>query len=434
MFKRSMMFVVFAAALFSLGATTGFAQYASISGVVMVEKDGGAVPAEGVLVEVFRTDISQGGPKDKTDKGGRFAFAGVQLGGTYVLAFSGPGMSPSYIPGVKPGAENLKITLKAGDGRQLTPAEIRTLAAGGGGSGQMSDDEKKKVAEQEAKIKEIEASNKKIEEANAIVTRSLAEGNAAFQAKDYDTAIVKYEEGYNAMPDFMGSAPIMLNNKGIALRVRAVNNYNAAIKVADPKAREEAKSKVRSEFSAALEAHVKALKMLKTPPPANVTAEVVKAQTTTALEQGYAVLKVIAQTEQVDPANMENTKFLLDEVVAVEADPVKKAAVKIVLGDLFRVSQDSDNAILVYKEVLAGDPNNVDAMAGAGLSLVNAGYNSGNKAQLQEGADLLQKYSETAPADHKYINDAKGLIEVLKAEQNINPTKGSGTRTTRRRN
>ncbi|MBO0200996.1 hypothetical protein, partial [Vibrio alginolyticus] len=77
-------------------------------------------------------------------------------------------------------------------------------------------------------------------------------------------------------------------------------------------------------------------------------------------------------------------------------------------------------------------PDNLDALAGLGLSLVNAGYINNNKEQLQEGANYLQKYAAAAPDGHKYESDALGLIESLKAEQKITAQKV--TTPTRRRN
>ena len=76
-----------------------------------------------------------------------------------------------------------------------------------------------------------------------------------------------------------------------------------------------------------------------------------------------------------------------------------------------------------YRKALETSPENIDAMAGLGLSLVNAGYISNNKEQLQEGANFLQKYASSAPDGHKYKADALGLIESLKTEQKIAPQK-----------
>lgn len=438
MFKRSLFIGAIAIALFSLGAAPSYAQYAPVSGTIVIEKDGKTTPAEGILVEVFRTDINAAGPTDKTDKNGRFAFAGLQAGAVVILAFSGPGVSPSYVPAVRPGTENLKITLKPGDGARLTEEDVRKAAAGqwssttGGGQREMTEEEKKKQAEEEAKIREIEEKNKKIEAATATVTRTLEEGNAAFNAKDYSLAVSKYEEGIAADPDFAGSAPVLLNNRGTALRMRGINTYNAAVKNTDLKAREEGKATARKDFSDSLESFHKAFTILKNAQPGAIPDASLKEQTTRALEGAHATLKVNAQTEQVDGTKIDMAKTMLDAYVATQPDAAHQATVKIVLADLFRVSGDSDNAILVYKEVLLTDQNNVDAMAGAGLSLVNSGYMNDNKAQLQEGADFLQRFSEVAPANHKYLDDAKGLIQTLKAEQNIAPVKNAKPATKRK--
>jgi hypothetical protein len=56
------------------------------------------------------------------------------------------------------------------------------------------------------------------------------------------------------------------------------------------------------------------------------------------------------------------------------------------------------------------------------------GYISNDKAQFQEGANLLQKYISVAPEGHKYRADAVALIETLKKEQNVTPQKGAATK------
>jgi hypothetical protein len=93
------------------------------------------------------------------------------------------------------------------------------------------------------------------------------------------------------------------------------------------------------------------------------------------------------------------------------------------LADLYRVAGDSENAIAEYKKILETSPTDPDAMAGAGLSLVNLGYMNDDKTKLQEGANLLQQFANTAPATHRYKDDAVALIESLKKEQNVTPQK-----------
>jgi tetratricopeptide (TPR) repeat protein len=135
---------------------------------------------------------------------------------------------------------------------------------------------------------------------------------------------------------------------------------------------------------------------------------------------------MMVRTEQVDPEKIPAAKAFLDEYAAAQTDSAKKIDAKLAVADLYRVAGDSDNAIAAYKEILATNPDNVDALAGAGLSLVNLGYLKNDKATLQEGANLLQKFISVAPDTHRYKQDAVGLIEALKAE-NVAPQKGGAT-------
>jgi tetratricopeptide (TPR) repeat protein len=114
---------------------------------------------------------------------------------------------------------------------------------------------------------------------------------------------------------------------------------------------------------------------------------------------------------------------LIPEYLAVETDAAKKAESNLAFADLYRVAGDSENAIAAYKKILETAPDNQDALAGAGLSLVNLGYINNDKTKMQEGANLLQKFASVAPDTHKYKADALGLIETLKKEQNVTPQK-----------
>ena len=53
---------------------------------------------------------------------------------------------------------------------------------------------------------------------NEVIGQALKDGNAAFTAKNFDLAISKYDEGIAADPDFVGSAPVLLNNRGAVFR------------------------------------------------------------------------------------------------------------------------------------------------------------------------------------------------------------------------
>jgi tetratricopeptide (TPR) repeat protein len=419
------------------GAGIASAQTAPVSGRVELKKaDGTVVPVQGALVEIFRTDIRSSGPADKTDKKGVFNFAGLALGATYVISVSAPGAAPQYLPNVKAGQTDIRITLSEGDGRRLTPEEVReAIAKGAGGEApaQMSEEEKKAQAEYEKKVKEIQEKNAKIQQKTAIIEAALRDGNNAYQAKNWDLAIAKYEEGIEADPDFAGSAPVLLNNKGAALRERAVITYNQNVKNPDASAKVEAFRRVKEDLGTAAATYARSLEILKNAQPGDIAdPKLRESQMAVALRGAADTFRLMTLTEQVDETKIELAKALIPEYVASETDPARKAQARVILADMYRILGDSDNAIAEYRKVVEEMPDNLDALAGLGLSLVNAGYINNNKEQLQEGANYLQKYASAAPDGHKYKNDAIGLIESLKAEQKITPQKV--TTPTRRRN
>ena len=428
MIKSTLRIITILSFAIVLGSVS-MAQTAPVSGNVILKKpDGTATPIEGVTVEAFRTDIKGSGPAAKTDKRGNFSFAGLQLGATYVLSFSGPGAQPTYYPGVKPGqSPELKVQMSEGDGRKLTPDEVRQVAsqpAQGGSSGELTEEQKKAQAEHAAKVKEVTDKNAKIEAENKIIEASLKEGNDAFATKNWDIAISKYEAGINANPTFAGSAPVLMNNRGAALRERAVKTYNENVRNTDVSAKVAALGKVKADLGEAADGYHKAWTIMKNAPATDVADPKAKeTQIANSIRGAADTFRLMAQTEQVDETKIALAKEMLPEYQTIETDLAKKENSKLILGDLYRVTGDADNAIAEYRKVVDATPENLDALAGLGLSLVNAGYINNNKEQLQEGANYLQKFSSAAPATHKFKDDAVGLIESLKAEQKITPQK-----------
>jgi tetratricopeptide (TPR) repeat protein len=112
------------------------------------------------------------------------------------------------------------------------------------------------------------------------------------------------------------------------------------------------------------------------------------------------------------------------DYVAIETDPVKKLNARLVLGDIMQEAGETQAALDAYLAVLQDSPDNVDALAGAGLNLINLGYLNNDKSKFQEGVNYLQKFVAAAPDNHKLKPDAVALIDTLKKEQNVTPQKG----------
>jgi tetratricopeptide (TPR) repeat protein len=425
------------AAFLLIGSSAIFAQTAPVRGKIeLIKADGTKEPVSGAVVEPFRTDAKGKAPSAKTNKKGEFSFAGLQLGQTFALSISAPNIKPVLQTGIKAGMENVNITVSEGDGKRWTEDEIRQALSAPTSTGtstdstqtnnqkaELTEEQNKQIAERAKLEAEHEVKKKQIAGNNAIIQSALKEGNDAFGSKNYDVAIVKYTEGINAEPDYVGSAPILLNNKGAALKIRATDTYNQSVKSTDQAAKTAALAKVKQDLQDAVASYSRSWTILKTAQPADITNqanyEASKLQALTGLTESY---RLLTQTKS-DLTKGAEAEAAFAEYFAVETDAAKKAKAQIVLGDVLRDSGESEKALVAYQAVLQSTPNNPDALVGAGLMLVNIGYLNNDKAKFQEASNYLQKFLSNAPATHPFNDDAKALIETLKKEQNITPQK-----------
>lgn len=443
-----------AAAFFLVGSLVVFAQTAQVRGKVEMKKaDGTTEPVAGAAIDVYRTDAKGKFPSAKTNKKGEFAFAGLPLGQTFVLVASGEKVSAGMQPNVKAGMENIVISVSEGDGKKLTEEEVRAALSGNaspttGNTANMTaapdsantaqqntpapqntadakkaqEEAKKAQAEFEKKKAEVEASNKKVTESNVLIKQVLDEGNKAYESKNYDLALAKYDEGINAAPDFIGSAPVLLNNKATVLVNRATENYNKAVK-AGAEAKTAAMPTIKKDYEDAVVATDKSLTLLKTAPAGDAASqknyESLKIQAVVQRKEAY---RLMAKTG-ADRTKGKEAATAFQEYLALETEPKKKADAQLAYAGALQDSNEFDLAVAEFEKVLAQDANNIDALSGIGLSLVNVGYTSNDKVKFQQGANYLQKFVELAPDTHAFKDDAKGIIDNLKKEQNVAPQK-----------
>jgi hypothetical protein len=159
--KRTNLWLTVAAlALVSLNA---FAQVGRIEGDVVKRGTSEGIP--GAEVEIVRTDIKGNYPV-KTDKKGHFLHAGVPYVGTYTLLISAPGHEPSYLTGIRPTGEPIKIELNPGDGRKITMEDLKRTGAGaapaaGGGQAAVKQPSAAEIKKQQEEYEKAKAANEK---------------------------------------------------------------------------------------------------------------------------------------------------------------------------------------------------------------------------------------------------------------------------------
>jgi tetratricopeptide (TPR) repeat protein len=406
----------FAAALSLVGAfaVAASAQLMKVSGKVSLKKaDGTVAPLPGATVKFYRTDI-KAEYEVKTDKNGNFAHAGIPLVGVFTVVVSGPGAQPTYKTGFKPtlSPENNTV-LEPGDGSTLSLEDVATLEAmrgkpaAGGGTDMAA--AKKKADELMAERKRIEAENAKATEINAKAPEILKAGNEAFAAKNWDVAIAKYDEGITILPE----DPVFYRNKSSALVARGIDRYNAAAKV---KPNNQAGiDAARADMQASVEAAEKAVANYRArgnggggaaPAPGQPNKELDLLST-----RAEAYRLALTTNSSVDN---DAAAKAIQEYIDAEPDQTKKDATQASLGDALRFAGKYDEAIAKFREILAKNPNNLDAQFGLGIALASkSGLPDSDPALVAQARDALKQFVGKAPDTNPRKQEAAGMVTYL---------------------
>ena len=449
MSRKNSISLLFAAAVLCVASSAVHAQSSPVRGEVKLQKpDGTTVPVADAVIDAYRTDITTGKmPETKTNKRGEFQFVGFPVGpARYVLAVSGAGIGPRIQPNIKAGMESIVFIVNEGDGRRLTEPEAREAAklsenipATGMTEAQKAETQKQRD-EFAKKNAEIKAKNEKIQADDEVARRADTEGKAALKEKNWDLAIAKFNEGVAAVPDFVGSTPVLLLGKMTALKNRGFDRYIEGAKSPDATARIEKYNAAKKEYNDALAAYAQAAEIVKKAEAATDPKDQQFRKTLTADLYTTAIeVHRLMAVGQVDTSRGADAEAIIKEYLTIETEAPKKAAAMTTLGDIMRYSGDFEKAVTAYKFVLETAPENTEVMASLGLSLVAQGtsVDPPNRDQLQEGLNYMQKYADTvailptdSPTVQEFKKSVKDTVEYLKTEQKLKaqPTKATTTR------
>lgn len=422
MFRKNYFVFLAATALFLLSSTIIFAQGTPISGKVQTKKTDGSVgPVEGATVDFYRTDVKTGKLASvKTDAQGMFTSEMVPANEVFAIVVSAPGMKPELSTNAK-GGQTVSISVTAGDGSTPDEEEVRDAVLLGAVDPNSAEG-KKILAERDKKIADITAKNEKAKASNEIINRALKEGNEAYGAQNYDVAIAKFDEGYQAAPDFLGSAPVFLNNKGNTLRIRGYNSYKKSATDAANKAA--LMESAKKDFNDAIAAYQLTLGVVAKAPATDTSAQKNKVIAQGGIVESYRLLI----GSHADQTKTKELAAAANDYAGAEVDVAAKSKTLVLTADTLRTAGDSTDAVPVYRKVLETDPNNIDALGGLGLSLFDMGVSSDNKDQKQEGLNLMKKFAETAPETHPLKADIKGAVDYLVNTEKLTPQKVTTTK------
>lgn len=408
-----------ALALLALSAVNVIAQVGRIEGEV--KKQGTTEMIPGATVQIVRTDIK--GQYDVTaDKKGRFLHAGVPYVGTYTLLISAPGFAPTYLAGIRPTGENLVVELAPGDGHKLTIEEVRAATGGagkrpGGGAApaagaeapkQMSPADAKKLQEEAAKRA---AENEKVKADFEKLKTLFEEGKTLASAKDYAGAVTKFSEAEKLDAE----QHVIAANLALALYNRGATQLNAAQGQTDAAKKDELTKAAKQDFVDAGAAASRAITANE--PGLNDPAKAAEAK-----KAKVSYLKIRADSQGVlakryfeqPAAEAAFADYAL--ATSLSENPDEKKAFPLKGAQALFDAGVAEKAVSAYQEILKGDPENVEALYGLGLSYVNVG-------KFQEAANTLQLFADKAPATDSRVADAKTVIKDLIVGNNLTPPK-----------
>jgi tetratricopeptide (TPR) repeat protein len=417
-----------AALILAASVLVASAQSVTITGkVTLKQADGTEAPVEGAQIDIYRTDI-KGEYRTKTNKKGEYTHAGIPYG-TFTIAVSAPGARPTFQGGLMLGRQsNNNFTLLPGDGSRLTLEQIKaagTAAPATGGTPAKESEETKKAREEyEKEVARVAEANKKIEESNTVVKRTFEAGNAAYTAKNYDEAVRQYNEGLAADPE----QAVLHLNKSLALRLGAVDKYNAAVKAKDQAGREAAKA----DFKASAESADKAVQLFRAQQAksagAAAGAPVGAGQPSEMMNYLSARMesyRVGLQTNAGVDASQAVTA--LEEYIAVEPDAAKKAKAEAGLAQALFLGGRIDESVATSRKILVANPSNIDAMYWLGIALAS------DEAKAAEARDVLKDFAAKAPATDTRKAEAEAAVAALEEAMKPKQTDKSTTTGGRRR-
>jgi tetratricopeptide (TPR) repeat protein len=404
MFRMSLLRGTGLAAALAFLSTAVFAQTAQVEGTVKLKgADGSTKPAAGVLIDIYRIDI-KGHFDIKTDKNGHFVRLGLPLQGNYLFVFSGPGATPTWMNNVRISQMPVvDTTLDAGDGRTLTFEEIQKQIAqqkAGGGAPAAKTLSPADKAKAEAAQREMESNAKEgkaLQETFDMAVKHFNEGVKLKTANNYEAALSEFEQSTMLDPG---------KNKNF---VEIAHRSNAQVaethyQLGADKFNKKDRNGAKPHFEQAVTSINKAIAVASAvPDDPSVNNDLITY---------YSILEKNAQilVENYNEANLvDDTAKSLDKAQTIDT-PQNKNKWLVLKAKLYFAAGRSDEAVAVYESVLAGDPNNIDSLFGLGLALVA----TGEKVQVQKGANTLADFVSKAPANDPRVPIVKEALEGVK--------------------
>jgi tetratricopeptide (TPR) repeat protein len=379
------------------------AYYTRIEGTVYVKQpDGTEKYVSGALVEIYALDIFKQQWKVKTSKRGFYTQNAVLEYGRYLVVVSGPGIEPAWVNNVQPRLKNtINIRTRPGDGTRLSVDQVFGLMSRQNGTSwteitptnlNISELNNGRI---EAAKKEYEAKGDKTALEN--ITQAAdryGKGVEMMKVGDFQAALSHFEQAATLATQKQPAFAELLCHLSAN---SAETHYQIGVSLFNLRKRDEA----RASFESAIFAAKNAIRI------ASASADPATSKELLNYHDGLArnYLLLIEYFGAVD--YIDETFKLIDK--AGKIDSLNKRW-DLLRGDLCLKVGRADDAVAAYSKVLTAEPQNLDALYGLSLVLVE----STEKEKLLQAERNLNQFIIKAPPTDKRVATAKVMIESLK--------------------
>lgn len=366
------------------------AQTGGIQGQVLLRQpDGSKTPVAHALIELYRLDI-KGYYKMKSDKNGRFAHIGLPYG-RYVVTVSGEGLNPYYEYNLRiPPGDSIERTfeLLPGSGQRLTLEDIEKYQAQAAKGPQqpVSLEEQQKQIEEAMKKQEEQ---KKAAARDAELIKHFEAGKQLASASQYEPALDEYKLALEASPDH----PQLY----VVLGKMAEAYFNLGVQRNNSGQRQLA----MESFALAAETAKKGADMI----PADKAAE----------KPSYLTLyaQALAVTARFDNTKIPEAVAAYEQLMQIQTTTEEKLKAQNAIGEIYLNAARAEEAIQVYRKTLEASPDNLDALRGLGMALVQ----SADESKYPEVIEVMTKFVDKA--SKQTLNEPKRAQEIEEAKQII---------------
>lgn len=242
------------------------------------------------------------------------------------------------------------------------------------------------------------------------LNQALKSGNESLLAGRYDEAIRQFDAGLALSP----GNPTFLTNKSLALRARGVARYNASLQSGDEAAKAAGREAARRDIEDAAALAADAVDRMKSVPAWDMLGDfgTYESNKLAALAARADALRVLAS--RFDKARADDALAAINEYLGVEQDRARRLKARLDTGRMLLDAGKGEQAATEYREVLAEDPDNLNAILGEGLALSQ----SGDEAKYREAASYLQRYVDRAPEGDPLKASAKDTLDFMNQQGN----------------